>query len=127
MDKTRKEISSESDAPHNDVMICRCEEITREEIITAIRAGRHTVDSIRRALRAGMGACQGRTCGRLIMNLLLEEGVQTHETLAYAKARFPLVPLPVDAMQPPAENILGIASALAASTQEEPPLQKEGV
>ena len=80
----------------NKLIICRCEEITREEILQAIRNGHHTVDSIKKATRAGMGACQGRTCARVIMGILMEENVQTPETISYAKARFPLVPCTVD-------------------------------
>jgi NAD(P)H-nitrite reductase large subunit len=76
-------------------LICRCEEVSREEILMAIADGHHTLDSIKRALRAGMGACQGRSCGKLIMNILLEKGVQTTETITYGKARFPVVPCPV--------------------------------
>jgi NAD(P)H-nitrite reductase large subunit len=83
------------------VTVCRCEEVSRGEILLAIREGRHSLDSIKKAVRAGMGACQGRTCGRLILNILLEQGVQTKETLAYSKARFPVVPCDIDAFVPP--------------------------
>lgn len=74
-------------------LICRCEEITKEEIVEAIREGRHSVTSIKRALRAGMGACQGRTCSRLILQLLAEEGVIRREEAQSDKPRFPLTPL----------------------------------
>ncbi|GHV10936.1 proline dehydrogenase subunit delta [Spirochaetia bacterium] len=81
-----------------DVLVCRCEEVGREEILQAIACGHHTVDSIKRAVRTGMGACQGRTCAKLIMNMLLEQGVQTRESLAYGKPRFPVVPCTIDAL-----------------------------
>lgn len=45
-----------------DIIICRCEEITKGEIIQAIRDGATTVDGIKRMTRAGKGLCQGRTC-----------------------------------------------------------------
>ena len=75
-----------------DIIICRCEEITLAEVLDAIENGCHTVASIKRATRAGMGACQGRTCNRLIMQILLSKGLQTSATITADKARFPIVP-----------------------------------
>ena len=74
-------------------IICRCEEITYGEIIDAIENGRRSVKTIKRATRAGMGACQGRTCGRLIMQILVEEGSADWETLQPDKHRFPIIPV----------------------------------
>lgn len=81
-----------------ELTVCRCEEVTRDEILRAIQAGHVTLDSIKKATRAGMGACQGRTCGKLIMNVLLEVGVQDKEQLAYGKPRFPVVPCAANAL-----------------------------
>ena len=47
--------------------LCRCEEITAEEIRELIAKGFASVDEIKRLSRAGMGPCQGRTCRHLIM------------------------------------------------------------
>ena len=43
-------------------IICRCEEITEDEIIKSINDGASTVDEVKKFTRAGMGLCQGRTC-----------------------------------------------------------------
>ena len=51
-------------------IVCRCEEVTREEIMEAIRQGDGSLDAIKRRTRAGMGFCQGRTCRRLIARIL---------------------------------------------------------
>ncbi len=82
-----------------DRIICRCEEITYAEIIDAIKAGRKSVKSIKRATRAGMGACQGRTCGRLIMQILVNEGIADWETLKPDKPRFPIIPVSIESME----------------------------
>ncbi|MDI3481947.1 MAG: hypothetical protein PWQ97_1602 [Tepidanaerobacteraceae bacterium] len=50
--------------------ICRCEEVTREEIERAIADGATTLSGIKKRTRAGMGLCQGRTCRRLITQML---------------------------------------------------------
>jgi NAD(P)H-nitrite reductase large subunit len=51
----------------NDIIVCRCEEITLGEIREWIDRGCGTVGEIKRVLRAGMGPCQGRGCQDIIM------------------------------------------------------------
>jgi len=60
-------------APDDDVIICRCEEITKGQIKDAIRNGMHTLNGIKRVTRAGMGLCQGQTCQRLVSQILASE------------------------------------------------------
>ncbi len=47
-------------------IICRCEDVSLEEIRELIREGFTTLDEIKRISRCGMGSCQGRTCRSLI-------------------------------------------------------------
>jgi NAD(P)H-nitrite reductase large subunit len=54
-------------------IICRCQDVTEDEIIAAIRQGATTIDEIRRLVRAGMGSCQGRTCRRLVAQIISRE------------------------------------------------------
>ena len=49
------------------VYVCRCEEITMEEIHEWIDRGYDTVEELKRVLRVGMGPCQGRGCQDIIM------------------------------------------------------------
>jgi len=49
-----------------EIMICRCEDVSREMILDCIAEGYETLDEIKRVTRAGMGPCQGRTCRNLI-------------------------------------------------------------
>ena len=48
-------------------IMCRCEDLTVEEIQGWIERGYTTVDEIQRVTRCGMGQCQGRTCRPLLM------------------------------------------------------------
>lgn len=57
----------------DDLVICRCEEVTKGEIKEAIRNGMRTLNGIKRITRAGMGLCQGQTCQRLVSQILAEE------------------------------------------------------
>jgi len=51
-------------------IICQCEEITRAEIIEAIRRGATTVEGIKRRVGSGMGRCQGSRCSYAIQRIL---------------------------------------------------------
>lgn len=59
--------------PGDDVIICRCEEITRGEIRRAIHEGMVTYNEIKRFLRAGMGLCQGQSCMKSVRAILAQE------------------------------------------------------
>jgi len=52
--------------PTKETIVCRCEDITLDEIKTLISQGYCTIDEIKRVVRAGMGPCQGRNCRMLI-------------------------------------------------------------
>lgn len=54
-------------------IICRCQDVTEDEIVAAIKQGATTIDEIRRLVRAGMGPCQGRTCRRLVSQIISRE------------------------------------------------------
>jgi bacterioferritin-associated ferredoxin len=56
-------------------IICRCEDLSVEEIREWIEKGYGSFEEIKRASRIGMGACQGRTCRRhLVMELARAAG-----------------------------------------------------
>ncbi len=94
---TRIERNAVSDAfePRcdDDMIICRCEEITRGEIRRAVHDGMRTLTEIRRYLRAGMGLCQGQTCGLLVRGIVAQELGVKPDTLQYATPRTPARPV----------------------------------
>ncbi|HEY8363934.1 MAG TPA: (2Fe-2S)-binding protein [Haloplasmataceae bacterium] len=49
-----------------DVIICRCEDVTLQEIHDLLEKGYTDFEEIKRILRIGMGPCQGNTCGQLV-------------------------------------------------------------
>jgi len=66
----------------NKIIVCRCEDITLEDIHALIKQGYHTIDEIKRVSRAGMGPCQGRTCRMLIAQELAKAyGVSMEEVI----------------------------------------------
>lgn len=56
-------------------IVCRCEEVTRAEVLQAIRGplGARSVNAVKMRTRAGMGRCQGGFCGPEIAVLLAHE------------------------------------------------------
>ena len=54
----------------DDMLICRCEEITKGEIRRAVYEGMYEITEIRRWLRVGMGLCQGQTCTKLVQRIV---------------------------------------------------------
>ena len=56
--------------PEYGDIICRCEEVSRGEILEAIRRGAATVEAVKRRTGAGLGRCQGSRCRMEIEELL---------------------------------------------------------
>jgi len=76
-------------------IVCRCEEISYQEIITAIRDGGHTLKGVKLRTTAGMGLCQGRTCHKLVARLIKQETRIPIEDIQPATVRPPVRPLPI--------------------------------
>jgi glycerol-3-phosphate dehydrogenase len=58
-------------------MICRCEHVTRAEVLAALcnPFGARSLDAVKRRTRCGMGRCQGGFCTPRLVELLDGEGV----------------------------------------------------
>ncbi len=78
-----------------DTIICRCEDITYQDVIDAIDMGMVTVAEIKKTLRAGMGPCQGRTCGRLIAQILAQRTGKPIDEIWAPSYRPPLKTVPL--------------------------------
>ena len=88
-----KDIGEFKPQPDDDMLICRCEEITKGEIRKAVHDGMWTLTEIRRYLRQGMGLCQGQTCARLVKGIVARElGISPAE-LEPATSRAPRRPV----------------------------------
>jgi glycerol-3-phosphate dehydrogenase len=74
MDAATREQLIKSNPDYGQI-VCRCEEISRGEIIDALHRPLvvPTIDGIKRRVRAGMGRCQGGFCGPLVTQIIHEE------------------------------------------------------
>lgn len=60
--------------PDYGVIVCRCEEVSRGEILDALRSPIcvPTVDGVKKRVRPGMGRCQGGFCSPLVAQIIAE-------------------------------------------------------
>ncbi len=56
--------------PDYGEILCFCEDVTKAEVLEAIRRGAVTVDGVKRRVGTGMGRCQGARCEQRIAALL---------------------------------------------------------
>lgn len=61
--------------PDYGQIVCRCEEISKGEILDALRSPLpvYTLDAIKRRCRPGMGRCQGAFCSPSVLQILAEK------------------------------------------------------
>lgn len=88
-------------------ILCPCEDITREEVEDAIRAGYATLEDVKRYTGLATGTCQGRLCLAPCVELLSRLTGRPPAAIGLIRFRPPVEPLP-----------LGV---LAAGATEEPP------
>jgi NAD(P)H-nitrite reductase large subunit len=77
----------------DDIIICRCQEVTRGDIVQAITQGALTIDGVKKRTRAGMGLCQGKTCQRLVAQIISAETGRSMAELLPPTFRAPVRPV----------------------------------
>jgi NADPH-dependent 2,4-dienoyl-CoA reductase/sulfur reductase-like enzyme len=81
--------------PTDDVLVCRCEEVTAGSIRDAVKLGCQGLNQLKAFTRCGMGPCQGRMCGSTAGAVLAAaRGLHPRDIEPY-RARFPARPLTV--------------------------------
>ena len=81
--------------PREDVIVCRCEDVSLKELEEAIDRGARTLDHLKKLLRIGMGHCQGRTCLRLAASVLARKLGVRIEDLEFPTVRPPVLPVEI--------------------------------
>ena len=81
---------------NEELVICRCQEVTKQDIIDAIADGATTIDGVKRRTRAGMGLCQGKTCEPLVAKIISEETGRPLSEILPVKKRFPVRPIKIE-------------------------------
>lgn len=90
-------------APHltedleDDVVLCRCEEVTVGQVRATLGSGRVAArdsNAMKSLLRVGMGPCQGRNCGTALCRVIAGEARCAEWEVAPLRPRLPLKPVP---------------------------------
>ena len=78
-----------AERPDYGEIVCRCEEVSKGEILDALRSPLpvYTVDAVKRRVRPGMGRCQGGFCSPLVVKIIAEETGMTPEEVTKGNAR----------------------------------------
>lgn len=88
-----QEIGPFVEGPDDDLLVCRCEEVTKGQIRKAVHEGIFTLEEMRRYLRLGMGLCQGQTCGKLVKAIIASELKVSPAEVVPASSRAPMRPI----------------------------------
>ena len=91
--KKLKEIGPFEEGIDDDLLVCRCEEVTKGEIRKAVHQGIFTIEEMRRYLRSGMGLCQVQTCSKLVKSIIANELKVSPAEVEPASSRAPMRPI----------------------------------
>jgi NAD(P)H-nitrite reductase large subunit len=81
----------------DELIFCRCEEVSKADIEEAIKNGARTLDDIKRMTRAGMGLCQGKICFKIIISYLEQQLGHKITEDCLSTSRPPVRPVAIDA------------------------------
>tara|TARA_B110000003_G_scaffold72650_1_gene74064 strand:- start:128 stop:1060 length:933 start_codon:yes stop_codon:yes gene_type:complete len=79
-----------------ETILCRCEDITKKDILKAIDNGAKDLNQLKSWTRFGMGPCQGRTCQYSVAKVVAEELKRKVGDIGYLTGRSPIRPVPLD-------------------------------
>ncbi|WP_198373789.1 (2Fe-2S)-binding protein, partial [Roseomonas rosulenta] len=91
-------------APPDDVVACRCEEVTAGAIRAAARLGATGPNQVKAYLRCGMGPCQGRMCAPTVAALIAEARGAAPQAIPPLRPRAPYKPITVGQLAASAES-----------------------
>jgi len=76
-------------------IVCRCEDITKEDVLKAIEEGYTDLEELRKKLRIGMGPCQGRVCVQIVLKILEKKTGKKTRKFSIPTSRPPIIPVPL--------------------------------
>lgn len=79
--------------PTGDTIVCRCEEVTAQQIVDTVALGCSGPNQMKSFLRSGMGPCQGRLCGLTVTELMAKARGVSPQEIGYYRLRPPVKPI----------------------------------
>jgi NADPH-dependent 2,4-dienoyl-CoA reductase/sulfur reductase-like enzyme len=83
----------ENRIPADNVMVCRCEEVTAGDLRKFVALGCAGPNQAKSFGRCGMGPCQGRMCGLTVTEVIAQARGVTAEEVGYYRIRPPIKPI----------------------------------
>ncbi len=80
-------------SPADEVIACRCEEVSAGQIRQAVRLGATGPNQIKAFLRCGMGPCQGRVCGPIVGAVIAQARALPIAEIGNYRPRAPYKPI----------------------------------
>ncbi len=82
----------------DEIIICRCEEVSAGRIRQAVRLGASGPNQLKAFTRCGMGACQGRICGPVVTAIIADTLARPIAEVGTWRPRAPFKPITVGAL-----------------------------
>jgi len=79
----------------NRKVVCRCEDVTEEEIIKAIKEGYDDLESLKRYTGVTTGPCQGKGCLMHVLRILSQRTGKSADEIGVTTQRQPVNPVPL--------------------------------
>ncbi len=77
-------------------IVCRCEEVTLQQITKALQSGALNPNQLKAQTRCGMGPCQGRMCGLTVSEIIADYRKMNIVDVGYFRIRPPLKPITME-------------------------------
>lgn len=87
-----------------NTIICRCSDVTLKQVRDLIKEGYVTYEEIKRITRVGMGPCQGKTCGQMVMREIAMATGQNIKDVKFQNNRPPIVGVKLGLIKEEAEK-----------------------
>ncbi|CAH0161607.1 NAD(P)/FAD-dependent oxidoreductase [Roseomonas sp. CECT 9278] len=85
-----------AEAPPDETLLCRCEEVRLAELRAALHAQPHPpkdANALKSLTRCGMGRCQGRGCGAALAAVMAQVAAVGPDDIVPLRRRLPLKPV----------------------------------
>jgi D-hydroxyproline dehydrogenase subunit alpha len=79
----------------DDTPVCRCEDVSKRDLMAAVSDADPSIGEVKRRTRCGMGRCQGRYCGPLLVDELARRAGRPIDERDFFAPRGPFKPVAI--------------------------------
>lgn len=105
--RTTKPMATWASLATDSTIVCRCEDVTADQVLAALRSGDASLRTVKVLTRVGMGACRGQTCWPIVGQLVCHRTGRLPRELHPDSVRPPLRPVPIGSLVSLAKKLPG--------------------